>query len=79
MYFFALSYMSSWEAMATYVEKQSWPPNSGLPQNRNIGLVFYNGGPRAIVWGFLIVIPGVLCQIASFSEMASMLPIAGVQ
>ncbi|KAK3699702.1 hypothetical protein LTR37_016307 [Vermiconidia calcicola] len=62
MYFFALSYMSSWEAMAT-----------------NIGLVFYNGGPRALVWGFLIVIPGVLCQVASLAEMASMFPIAGVQ
>ncbi|KAF2173096.1 hypothetical protein M409DRAFT_17044 [Zasmidium cellare ATCC 36951] len=62
LYFFALSYMSSWEAMAT-----------------NIGLVFYNGGPRAMVWGFFIVIAGVLCQVASLSEMASVQPIAGGQ
>lgn len=48
-------------------------------QDSNIGLAFYNGGPRAMVWGFFIVIPGVLAQCASLAEMASMLPIAGGQ
>jgi len=32
-----------------------------------------------MVWGFFIVIPGVLCQVASLSEMASVQPIAGAQ
>lgn len=45
----------------------------------NIGTIFYNGGPRALVWGFFIVIPGTLCQVASISEMASVVPIAGAQ
>lgn len=45
----------------------------------NIGLAFYNGGPRALVWGFFIVIPGILCQVASVSELASVQPIAGVR
>ena len=45
----------------------------------NIGVIFYNGGPRALVWGFFIVIPGTLCQVASISEMASVQPIAGAQ
>ncbi|OQO01562.1 hypothetical protein B0A48_12598 [Cryoendolithus antarcticus] len=62
MFFFALSYMSSWEAIAT-----------------NVGLAFYNGGPRALVWGCFIVFPGVLCQVASFAELSSIQPIAGAQ
>lgn len=41
--------------------------------------MFWNGGPRAMAWGFFIVIPGVLCQVASLSEMASIRPIAGAQ
>ena len=45
----------------------------------NIGVLFYNGGPRALIWGFFIVIPGTLCQVASISEMASVQPIAGAQ
>lgn len=32
-----------------------------------------------MVWGFFIVIPGVLCQVASLAEMASVQPIAGAQ
>lgn len=32
-----------------------------------------------MVWGFLIIIPGTLCQVASISEMASVQPIAGAQ
>lgn len=32
-----------------------------------------------MVWGFFIVIPGTLCQVASISEMASVQPIAGAQ
>lgn len=45
----------------------------------NIGLAFWNGGPRAMVWGFFIVIAGVLCQVASLAEMSSVQPIAGAQ
>jgi choline transport protein len=32
-----------------------------------------------LVWGFFIVIPGTLYQVASISEMASVQPIAGAQ
>lgn len=32
-----------------------------------------------MVWGFFIVIPGTLCQVASISEMASAQPLAGAQ
>ena len=32
-----------------------------------------------MVWGFLIVLPGVLCQVASMAELASLQPIAGAQ
>jgi len=32
-----------------------------------------------MVWGFFIVFSGVLCQVASFSEMSSVQPIAGAQ
>lgn len=45
----------------------------------NVGLIFFNGGPRSLIWGFFIVIPGVLCQVASMAEMASVQPIAGAQ
>ncbi|KAF2740496.1 choline transport protein [Polyplosphaeria fusca] len=62
IFFFALNFMSSWEALGT-----------------NIAVAFWNGGPRAVVWGFSIVIPGVLCQVASLAEMASVQPIAGAQ
>ena len=42
-------------------------------------MVFWNGGPRSVVWAFFIVLPGILCQVASLSEMSSMQPIAGAQ
>jgi choline transport protein len=45
----------------------------------NVGLIFWNGGPRSLIWGFFIVLPGVLCQVASMAEMASVQPIAGAQ
>lgn len=45
----------------------------------NIGLIFYNGGPRAVVWGFFVVVPGIMCQVASLAELASVQPIAGAQ
>ena len=32
-----------------------------------------------MIWGFLIVIPGTLCQVSSIAEMASVQPIAGAQ
>lgn len=32
-----------------------------------------------MVWGFFIVIPGVLCQVASLAELSSLQPIAGAQ
>ncbi|OAL23813.1 hypothetical protein AYO22_06132 [Fonsecaea multimorphosa] len=62
IFFFALSYMSSWEAIAS-----------------NIAYFFWNGGPRSLSFGYLVVISGVLCQVASMAEMASVQPIAGAQ
>ncbi|KIX04956.1 uncharacterized protein Z518_05828 [Rhinocladiella mackenziei CBS 650.93] len=62
IFFFALSYMSSWEAIAS-----------------NIAFIFWNGGPRSAAWGYVIVITGVLCQVASMAEMSSVQPIAGAQ
>ena len=65
--------------------RTSTPPSSAIAihllttRHSNIGLAFYNGGPRAMVWGFFIVFSGVLCQVASFSEMSSVQPIAGAQ
>lgn len=32
-----------------------------------------------MVWGFFIVLPGVLAQVASLSEMSSVQPVAGAQ
>lgn len=52
---------------------------TGHGMDSNIGLAFFNGGPRAMVWGFFIVVPGVLCQVASIAELASVQPIAGAQ
>lgn len=38
-----------------------------------------NGGPAAWIFSYLVVAAGVLCQAATFSEMASIQPIAGAQ
>lgn len=38
-----------------------------------------NGGPAAWFWSYIIVLAGVLCQAATFGEMASIQPIAGAQ
>ncbi|KAL6248924.1 hypothetical protein RBB50_003987 [Rhinocladiella similis] len=62
IFFFSLSYMSSWEAVAS-----------------NIAFFFWNGGPRALSFGYFVVITGVLCQVASMAEMAAVQPIAGAQ
>lgn len=50
----------------------SWESIAG-----NLYNVFYNGGPSALVWGFLIVWIGAMAQAASLAEMASVQPIAG--
>jgi choline transport protein len=46
---------------------------------RNLQATLINGGPRALVWGILIVVAGALAQSASLAEMASAQPIAGAQ
>ena len=46
---------------------------------RNLQATLINGGPRALVWGILIVVAGALAQAASLAEMASAQPIAGAQ
>lgn len=38
-----------------------------------------NGGPAAWFWSYVVVAFGALCQAATFSEMASIQPIAGAQ
>lgn len=45
----------------------------------NLTTVFYNGGPRTLSWGILIVYAGALAQSASLAEMAAIQPIAGAQ
>ncbi|KAK5102702.1 hypothetical protein LTS08_003502 [Lithohypha guttulata] len=45
----------------------------------NMGATFYNGGPRALVWGCLLVVIGSLAQALSMAELGSILPIAGAQ
>ncbi|KAF2718476.1 amino acid permease [Polychaeton citri CBS 116435] len=62
IFFFALTFMSSWETMAL-----------------NLQSTLYNGGPRALAWGILIVVAGALAQTASLAEMSSAQPIAGAQ
>lgn len=32
-----------------------------------------------MIWGFFVVVPGVLCQVASLAELSSIQPIAGAQ
>lgn len=50
----------------------SWEAIAG-----NLYTVFFNGGPQALVWGFLIVWAGAVAQAASLAEMASTKPLAG--
>ncbi|KAK4902680.1 hypothetical protein LTR27_000619 [Elasticomyces elasticus] len=45
----------------------------------NMGATFYNGGPRALVWGSVLVVIGSLTQALSMAELGSILPIAGAQ
>lgn len=40
---------------------------------------FFNGGPVAYLFNFIIVLLGVLAQSASFGELASIQPVAGAQ
>lgn len=46
---------------------------------RNMYFALNNGGPAAWFWSYIIVLAGVLCQAATFGEMASIQPIAGAQ
>lgn len=34
---------------------------------------------RSLVWGFFVTMPGIMAQVASITEMASVQPIAGAQ
>ncbi|KAH8777343.1 amino acid permease [Diaporthe sp. PMI_573] len=45
----------------------------------NMYFALNNGGPAAWFWSYIIVLAGVLCQAATFGEMASIQPIAGAQ
>ncbi|KIV86604.1 hypothetical protein PV11_02204 [Exophiala sideris] len=45
----------------------------------NISATFWNGGPRALIWGAIAVILGSLAQAYSMAELGSILPIAGAQ
>lgn len=38
-----------------------------------------NGGPVALVYGFIVALLGSLAMAASFAEMASVVPVAGAQ
>lgn len=50
-----------------------------LLPSRNMYFALANGGPAAWIFSYLIVAAGVLCQVATFSELASIQPIAGAQ
>lgn len=50
-----------------------------LHLSRNMYFALANGGPAAWIFSYLVVAAGVLCQVATFSEMASVQPIAGAQ
>lgn len=50
-----------------------------LQSSRNMYFALANGGPAAWIFSYLVVAAGVLCQVATFSEMASIQPIAGAQ
>jgi choline transport protein len=39
----------------------------------------YNGGPAALVWGFLVAGPGTLAMVYSLAEMAAITPTVGAQ
>ncbi|KAK7955170.1 hypothetical protein PG996_015980 [Apiospora saccharicola] len=45
----------------------------------NMYYAMYNGGPAAYVGSYIVIGVGALCQTASFSELASIQPIAGAQ
>ncbi|KAG9773930.1 Choline transport protein [Exophiala dermatitidis] len=45
----------------------------------NLSATFWNGGPRALVWGCIAVVLGSLTQAYSMAELGSILPIAGAQ
>ncbi|KAM0799120.1 amino acid/polyamine transporter I [Usnea florida] len=40
---------------------------------------FYNGGPKGLVWGFVLAWLGVISQVLVMAEMGSMIPLAGGQ
>lgn len=44
-----------------------------------MGASLLNGGPRALIWGCLLVVVGSLSQALSMAELGSILPIAGAQ
>ncbi|KAF2226896.1 amino acid/polyamine transporter I [Elsinoe ampelina] len=45
----------------------------------NMGATFFNGGPRSLIWGQVLVIVGATAQALTLAELASILPIAGAQ
>ncbi|PNS18834.1 Choline transport protein [Sphaceloma murrayae] len=45
----------------------------------NMGATFFNGGPRSLIWGQILVIIGATAQALTLAELASILPIAGAQ
>ncbi|KAJ5592834.1 Amino acid/polyamine transporter I [Penicillium hordei] len=81
IFFFSLTYLSSWETQALYESSIPCCASTLITQLlfRNLSTVLSNGGPEALAWGIVIVIFGAMTQSASLAEMASMQPIAGAQ
>ncbi|KAK8101952.1 hypothetical protein PG999_012326 [Apiospora kogelbergensis] len=50
---------------------------SAVPTNMYYAM--YNGGPSAYFFSYIVIAVGAGCQVASFSELASIQPIAGAQ
>lgn len=78
IFFFSLTYLSSWETQALYVILLTFR-HAFSSLHSNLSAVLTNGGPEALAWGIVIVVCGAMAQSASLAEMASMQPIAGAQ
>lgn len=63
----------SWELPVIGALTEEMHPSS------NMYYAMYNGGPAAYVGSYIVIAVGALCQTASFSELASIQPIAGAQ
>lgn len=75
----SVSLMATWEALSRYHAYDIYTPISSLLiYNSVLGIGMVEGGPVALVYGYIVAFLGTMVTVLSLAEIASMYPTSGM-